>query len=311
MVEYLYICAPGHSGSTLLDLLLGSHSKIESLGEIAQLPKNIALNTDCSCGQPVLSCLLWSNVIQQVGNHLNINIPNNPYALNMGFPKAVAVVDKTHQTSAYLARRKILLGLWYLKLRFNLELGPRWMQPLYKSLAHITLVYDTVKQIQNAELIVDSSKLYLQAVGMYKNYPDRTRIILLTRDGRGVYYSYLKRGFSPKRSVQNWQNYYIRMLPLLDRHVNPKHIIHVRYEDLVQDTKKELTKICDQSGLEFEEEMLNFASYTHHITNGNNMRFATSSSIIIDNTWCDQLSEKKLEYFERKAGPLNRKLGYI
>ena len=45
MVDWIYICSAAHLGSTLLDLLLGSHSRVASLGEISKLLKNIALNT--------------------------------------------------------------------------------------------------------------------------------------------------------------------------------------------------------------------------------------------------------------------------
>lgn len=48
--KVLYICSAGRSGSTLINLVLGSHSQCMSLGEIEHLPKNIALNTPCSCG---------------------------------------------------------------------------------------------------------------------------------------------------------------------------------------------------------------------------------------------------------------------
>ncbi len=35
-------------------------------------------------------------------------------------------------------------------------------------------------------MVVDSSKFYLKALGVYLRNPQEVRIILLTRDGRGV-----------------------------------------------------------------------------------------------------------------------------
>lgn len=40
----VFICSAGHSGSTLLSLLLGSHPAGVALSEIARLPENLALN---------------------------------------------------------------------------------------------------------------------------------------------------------------------------------------------------------------------------------------------------------------------------
>ncbi len=37
-MSLIYIICPGHSGSTLLDMLLGSHPEIFSTGELINLP---------------------------------------------------------------------------------------------------------------------------------------------------------------------------------------------------------------------------------------------------------------------------------
>ena len=42
--KYIFICSAGHSGSTLLDMLIGSHGQCESLGEVVLLPMEFALN---------------------------------------------------------------------------------------------------------------------------------------------------------------------------------------------------------------------------------------------------------------------------
>ena len=112
MTKYVYICSAGHSGSTLLDLLLGSHSRIASLGEIDQLSKNIALNTLCACGEPVRSCVLWRDILAKAGKQIGSDLTERPYALHMGYPKASSVIDHAHQTRAYLLKRKVLLGLY-------------------------------------------------------------------------------------------------------------------------------------------------------------------------------------------------------
>jgi hypothetical protein len=57
----IFIAGRGHSGSTLLDMLLSSHSKVASVGEARfspQYPK-----TRCSCGAPaVWECPYWKSV---------------------------------------------------------------------------------------------------------------------------------------------------------------------------------------------------------------------------------------------------------
>ncbi len=310
MVRNLYICSAGHSGSTLLDLLLGSHSRIESLGEISQLSKCIALNTECSCGKPTLSCSRWQDVIRRFEQDYGIDIRRNPYSLNLGRPRAGVVIDKSHQTLSYLVKRKLLFFFAYLEQRFGIPCPAKIIRGFQQGIDNTHALYEYVREISGADVVVDSSKGYLKAVGVYLRKPDDTRLIVLSRDGRGVFYSNLKRNFPRRSSLNNWRKYYSRALPILERNVLPEHIISVKYEDLAERPEQELRRICHFAGLEFEEGMLHFSSKEHHITAGNNMRFGKSSTISLDTSWQRALAEKDRAYFLRRAAKINEKLGY-
>lgn len=65
MIPLVYIAGTGHSGSTLLDLLLGTHSRIESVGEfkrIGRLYEAPQIKQTCTCGKPFASCPFWTRV---------------------------------------------------------------------------------------------------------------------------------------------------------------------------------------------------------------------------------------------------------
>ncbi len=70
MPVIIYIVGVGHSGSTLLDLLLGSHSKAFSVGELVALSttgrkmrQQRVLARPCDCGAPTkIECPIWSEV---------------------------------------------------------------------------------------------------------------------------------------------------------------------------------------------------------------------------------------------------------
>lgn len=308
---YVYICSAGHSGSTLLDLLIGSHPQIASLGEIDQLSKNIALNTECSCGSPVRECAVWQEVTRRVGEQIGVDVLADPYALHMGYPKASVVVDRQQQTKWYLARREVLLGLYYL----HLLPGGSILHPLTGSITaaidNNVRVFEAVRSVLDVQAVVDSSKSYLKAIALYRRHPDRVKLLLLTRDGRGVYWSNLKRGGARRRIVRDWRNQYARALPLLRRHVPADRMLQVRYEDLAADTRGVLEQVCGFIGLPFDSTILDFRSKTHHLANGNDMRLRGSSSVRLDEEWRQRLSEDDLGYFEQKAGWLNRQLGYV
>lgn len=58
-----YIAGCTHSGTTLLNRILGTHNKILSIGGIKNLPMALAGQLQCSCGEPVLNgCAFWGEV---------------------------------------------------------------------------------------------------------------------------------------------------------------------------------------------------------------------------------------------------------
>ena len=221
-----------------------------------------------------------------------------------------SAVDWKNETRAHFLRRKLLLGLYYSRLRF----GAGFLDPLLRSLQTTftanLLTYETVRQVLDADMVVDSSKFYLKALGVYLRNPQEVRIILLTRDGRGVLGSSVKRNWPRDQSVVAWRSLYERALPLLEHHVDPAHLLRVKYEDVASNPARELSRICAFLRVQFEPGMLDFAAVTHHSINGNNMRFLRSSQIRVDTEWRERLSAQDLEYFERRAGRLNRRLGY-
>ncbi len=311
MVKYIFICCPGHSGSTLLDLLMGSHSKIESLGEISHLSKNIALNTECSCGNAIKSCPFWLEVIKQLSEEIGSDIISEPYSFNLGQPNAVDVIDYSHQTKLFLIHRKIMRSLVYLEQRHGKNILPIVKRLFNESISNNVLLYDVVLKFHDVDMVIDSSKDYMKAVAVYNRFPESTRIIVLSRDGRGVLYSRIKRNIHRKAGVDSWKNYYSRGLPILARNINEQHLLYVHYENLARDPDETLNGISAFLGISFERSMLDYSSHIHHITNGNNMRFVKSSQISLDTSWHVGLSDDNKNYFEKRAGVLNRKLGYL
>jgi len=302
----VFICSAGHSGSTLLDMMIGSHSDAESVGELIHLPMDMALNRECACGSAMRECNLWPEVMHRMG----VDSIGNPYALNLGY--AIAMVGDTKRTSMLhkiLTRPKIALR--YLQLRFSLpflgSLTPGFTQGISNTLA----VYDHVRTVTGKSVIVDSTKHYIRAASLYLAQPEKTRIVILVRDGRGVFYSGLKRGFGRSFSLRAWHNQYKRAFELLDIHVPESHRMLLHYEDMVTDTERTISELCDFLGIEFEPSMLNFRAVVHHNVNGNDMKFTSTSELCLDEAWKTKLEPADRDYFEQRAGQLNRRLGYV
>jgi hypothetical protein len=75
--KVIYIVGSGHSGSTLLDLLLGSHSRIESVGEARGIGRIMTsdrnprvhsggLKNICTCGALFTECQFWHPIAERI-----------------------------------------------------------------------------------------------------------------------------------------------------------------------------------------------------------------------------------------------------
>jgi hypothetical protein len=79
-MNVVFISSLSHSGSTLLDLLLGTHPKLIGLGEIYkvigfsenQLDSERSMR--CTCGQKVDDCRFWSPTFDELQKHAELNL---------------------------------------------------------------------------------------------------------------------------------------------------------------------------------------------------------------------------------------------
>jgi hypothetical protein len=306
----VFICSAGHSGSTLLDLLLGSHRDAISLGEITQMPKNLALNTPCSCGAPVRECELWRDVIARLSRQERFaGILERPYDLYLGLFVAGTVIDRRHQTPLRKLYRRGVYAAAYAHWSSGV-LPDVVTTPLVAGARNKGEVYRAVASASSKSVLIDSSKHYLEGVALYRTAPERTKILLLARDGRAVFYSGLKRGRLRRDALNAWLLTNRRALRILEAKIPSRDLLRVRYESLAADPAVELRRICQFIGLPFDARMLDFRSRVHHILSGNDMRLSSSAAIRADTAWREHLKREDLDYFERHAGSFNRALGY-
>ncbi|MET0218857.1 MAG: sulfotransferase [Burkholderiales bacterium] len=303
--QAVYISSSGHSGSTLLDMMLGNASYAQSLGEVSLLRYELQKNAPCTCGAPVGRCELWSRILSRYAERTG----RSRETINLGWMPAHSSQSRVERT-VYAARRKLSHGVRFGELRAGLE-SPILAGQVYRDgLQRTAELYEDVARITGKRLLVNSSKNYLLAVDQYLTITSRVKIVNLVRDGRAVYASFLRHGFNPERSVKAWQCHYERAGPLFRRFVHPDAILDVRYEDLATDPERTLRKITDFLAVPFEEQMLSFGQRVHHNINGNDIRFKRQHHIKLDERWRRELTPTALEFFIRRAGQTNEVLGY-
>lgn len=306
----IFVCAAGHSGSTLLDILLGSHGRGFSLGEITQLPKNIALDSVCSCGSRISGCAFWRPFLDAFGAETNIDLWSDPYALDLGFINASDEIDHLHQTRLRTKHRQAVSALQYLSYRVRRGGLPGTQRLTSTAATNKAKLFRSIRSHADADFVVDSSKHYLEAVSLYLAAPEETRIVRLLRDGRAVFYSGLRRQMNPKDALSAWSNHWHRAQHIFDRQLPPEAVLTVRYEDLTASPERELGRLFDQLDVGMPPDYTYSSNHGRHIVNGNRMRFTADLTISSDDKWRRALGADMLEYFEVRAGELNRRLGY-
>ena len=80
-MSLIFIAGLEHSGSTLLDLILGGHPQVVGLGELYQLLRpgspHLAHSGDifCSCGETMAACPFWGATLEQLRAHEHHPLP--------------------------------------------------------------------------------------------------------------------------------------------------------------------------------------------------------------------------------------------
>ncbi len=190
--------------------------------------------------------------------------------------------------------------------------GHRWPLPpsLDLALDNKLALYKQLATTWGRSVLIDSSKNAWEAIELAKRAPDRVLVLLLMRDGRGVYFSRRRSGFSQRESLRGWKSYYRRFVPLLDCELPASQRLVVRYEDFARDPASVGRVVCERLGLTFDPAMLGLEAGARHMVNGNDTRFAPARGIRLDERWRTELEAAERAYFEQHAGDLNRRLGY-
>lgn len=310
MVDTLYILSAGRSGSTLLNLLLGSHPEAVGVSELSQIPRDLARADPCSCGSTVPDCAYWNEFFERMSRRLHIDLRRDPFALNLGF---IADPRREHGpplTAGYRAAWKLRHWLIYASRMSGVSIPAFMRREFDRGVDNTLLAYDVVREITGARVVVDASKMYLKGIALYQRRPENTRLLLLSRNGQASFYSRLRDGYGRNASLRAWRNYYRHALPLLRRDVPEEHVLRVKYEDVASDPAREMRRICEFAGLPFAPEMAELRADRQHIAAGNDMRLKSNARIRIDTAWQTGLKPADRRFFEACAGGLNRRLGY-
>lgn len=302
MSSLLYIGGFGRSGSTLLERILGAHSRVLGLGEIEQVTRRADIeDVLCSCGEPLRRCRVWGPVLSTLRGEFDFaTVRREQDRADSWFPGRLA--GKAPGGDAYSEYD-----------RFN--------RRLFELL--------TQRGSHEKPVLIDSSKTArvnaLRPASLVRADID-IRFLHLVRDGRGCMWSYLNTGSNRRleavgrghvslpglRTAFSW-----RLANCAAERFGEKRsesYLRVRYEDLTSDTERTLRSIGEFVGLDLEDEIRALRTgkplAAVHQVAGNRMRTSERLRIAADRSWESHLSSRHRLLFRLVDGRLARRFGY-
>lgn len=300
-VDFVYIMAASHSGSTLLTRLLAAHPRVATVGEtsavVARGTGDVGL---CSCGAAVETCSFWQRVRLQMrldGGSDDSAVFDTNYRL-----PAARLADRAlraeYRGPLLEAVRDVVLGC-----------TPAWVAAQRRISQLNEALIRAVVELQQAQVFVDSSKEAHRLKFLMRIPSLHVRVIQLVRDGRGVAASYVRKNRWPvSEAVNEWRRS-LRSQGHMVRRFRPGAVLRIRYEDFCRNPDEELRRVLHFVGVDPGEWAPGSDRQVHIL--GNRMRMQPIGEIRLDEKWKRELSAEQLREFERLGGRINRRYGYV
>jgi len=303
----LYVGGMPRSGSTLLDLMLGQLPGHCDVGELFYLwQSGVERDLLCACGRPFSGCPFWIEVGRVAFGGWDRQGAARFRALQ-------ASVDAT-------ARIPLILGA---------RLLPRFRHRLDEYSQAMTALYEAVRDVSGASVVVDSTKRPSLALILRRWSRVDLRVVHLVRDPRGVVYSWTKAvslpaGAGPRAQMKTRSPWQISrrwvtvnlMIAALRRLGVP--MATIRYEDLVRAPAAELAKVAaltgDVTGVPGDFGFLTADGLRlapSHTVAGGRVRMRTGTMALhLDEEWREQLPGRIRVFVSVVTWPLRSRLGY-
>ncbi|GAB1259770.1 sulfotransferase family protein [Aurantivibrio plasticivorans] len=305
----LYIVGMGHSGSTLLELLLNRVDNVASMGEISLFSLQLYRDEktrwvgQCSCGQRPNRCPRWGSVIKAINEKNQTDLMASPFSWT--------VSDLGLEEE--FGKQKLFTYFKYKATRFL-------RSSAYKNRSRLRVVFDlfTRSRIERrddlidfyaedagVDFVVDASKDPIEMRDIVEFSRLNPKVIFLTRNPMGLAWSSLRnKNQSVDVTAKTWVRLNERILDLLND-VPKSQWIHVEYEELCRDPELVLEKVAEFAGVSpFRLTTPDDEFLKRHTIAGNKHRFKKLAEVREDLEWKEKLTLEQQKRVKTIVDPL-------
>lgn len=249
----IFIVGCPRSGTTLLQSLLASHTQIASFPETHIFSKTISIS-------PVVQAF----TVYRKKHYKTVNRILQEFGVNSVIePQKQITVFRTKQWIEFLLPQLDKIGEIYRSSHetFLLEKTPRHLH-------FIDYIHKTEPSALFIHLIRNGEDVVASLSEATANHPGK---------------------WSGKRSVKKSVYWWNRSIQLSEKYIGKNQNIHIRYENLVDNTEAVLKYLCDEIGIEYEK---NMTGQYHNIA---------TSLISEDEAWKAKNTEKEISTKDKFA----------
>lgn len=284
-IPLVYILSNGRSGTTLLDLLLGAHSRIWTVGEAQLLPWELVNSKrPCGCGQPFDTDPFWQEVLSSYsadakGYHIGYFRNRNHVGRVLRWSHLPDLLRGSVRSSWEAAADEYA--------RSNHE----FFQTV-RSVAE-DRVDDSVRWL------VDASKDPYRLFWLQQCPQFDIRVIHLMKSPRAFVASAARPWLSEPAGIRKVVRFAARwvientiMARLCTTCFSPHQVRQLRYEELAEQPEATMQALVDWLNLDYSRQLTRaFRDYENHAISGNAMRWRNSDDEIrLDERWKRDLS---------------------
>ncbi len=301
----------GHSGSTLLDSILGTHPDFLSTGELQYLGWQLFRTANkkpstkdediCTCGYDFRECIFWSRVIKQIFEKTGIDIAVHPEDFKNYFFGQFKYNEKIKlfdRIQGFLTRKILEAGFSF---RYINLIEPRINQIINKN----WLLFETMSKVSNKNFVVNSSKNFTHGLLFQQSRPSEVWFIFIHRSAEGLASS--SKRWKHKTTIKDIiisKNNYEREVNKCKKNISDLNYIDVEYEEFARKPATSLDKMIHKLGAlenytRQSDDHFTIDPSQLHLVAGNPMRYRGKQLVRYDERWKTELSTKEKEMIQR------------
>lgn len=279
--KLIYVTGPGHSGTTILDIALGSLPSVFSTGELKYLPWQISRSENlvpsveneclCSCGNTFKNCKFWGDILEKRANQ---QFP----AVELERMDLLSSTQYVPYKSRNVRKTTFSFALFRRSYSYNI-LGPvvrkAFRLLMTRNLQHNWGLIDLIAKASGVTYVIDSSKDIVRFQLLQSMRHQDCHLVIVKKDLKSLVESAIRRNRDARLACERWLAFYENIFRLAKQNANLP-IAVIAYSDFCADPNASIGLLLRELNISIkvERNLRELNPAESHLVAGNPIRLA-------------------------------------